>query len=181
VRLLGSFGLAQRIVTVLGLGAAFVALGSFLDTVGYDSVTFGWFAYAPLNTSTTAPFHPQPAWAHLAIWAGVSVLWALAALWIIGSALGRRIVLVLALAGVLIALGRYLPTLGSVPQRPGLQFLSSEQRWQYGSVEPWAQFLIWLGLVAVWTTGSFLLLRPRHTLAPSDEHPQHPYPSSPQI
>jgi hypothetical protein len=180
VNRIGSLGLAQRIVVILGLAAAVVAFGGYLQTVGHNSVDFGWFAYAPLNTSNAAPFHPQPAWAHLAIWAGVSVAWALASLLLIGSALGRRIVLALALAGVLAALGEYLPTLGGIPHTPGLQFLSSEQLAQYGSLEPWQRLLIWLGLAVAWTIASFILLR-RPPREPVAERPQQTYPSSPQI
>jgi hypothetical protein len=154
----------------LGLGAALVALANYAQTLGHREITFGWFAYAPLSFSASPPFHPPSAPVHLAIWAGASVVWALASVALMkGFALGRRIVLVVALAGVLTALGQYLVTLGNAANRPGLQFLSSEQLARYrGTVDSWAKLLIWLGLATVWTIGAVLLLRrstPRVSIA----------------
>lgn len=170
VRRISSLRLAQRIVVVLGLAAGLLALSRYLETIGHNNVSFGWFAYAPLDTQLTVPFKPLSPSVHLAIWAGASVVWALASLLVVGSALGRRIVLVLALAGALSALGQYLLTLGHAADRPGLQFLSSEQRAQYGgSFEPWGQLLIWLGVAVVWTMGAVLLLRSRER--PNVEQP----------
>ena len=63
-----------------------------------------------------------------------------------------------ALTGVLTALGQYTVTLGNDANRPGLQFLSSEQLARYrGTVDSWAKLLIWLGLAVVWTIGAVLL------------------------
>jgi hypothetical protein len=175
-------GLAQRIVVILGLAAGLVVLGRYLETIGQPDADFGWFAYAPLNSSSVyAPFRAHPPSVDLAIWAGASVVWALASLVLIRSRLGRRIVLAVALAGVLGALGLYLPTLGSIRNRPGLQFLSSEQLALYGSVDPWARLLIWFGLAVVWTGAAFMLLRPRDTREPVAERPAQSYPNSPQI
>ena len=153
--------MAQRIVISVGLAAALVALGRYLQTLGHHEIEFGWFAYAPLNSTVTPPFHPLSPSVHLAIWGGASVVWALASVVLLRAfILGRRIVLVVALAGVLTALGEYLLTLSGVASRPGLQFLSSAQRAQYGSaLEPWAQLLMWVGLAVVWTLVAVLLLR----------------------
>ena len=87
------------------------------------------------------------------------MVWALASVALMkGIAFGRRIVLVVALTGVLTALGQYTVTLGNAANRPGLQFLSSEQLARYrGTVDSWAKLLIWLGLAVVWTIGAVLL------------------------
>ncbi len=161
-------GTAQRIVLMVGVAAVLGALGRYLETLGQGDLAFGWFAYAPLDSTVPTPGALQPRWVHPAIWAGASVVWALAAIRLAGSAWGRRIVLVVALAGVLIGLGSYLSTFGSVPDRPGLQFLSSEQLSQYGSrLAPWAQLLVWSALAVVWTVSAFLLLsRAAHSRRP---------------
>jgi hypothetical protein len=168
-----SFELAQRIVVSLGLAAALAALGRYLETLEHPRVDFGWFAYAPLSSSDPAPFHPLSPAVHLAIWGGISLVWALASVALLrGYALGRRLVLTVAFAGVLTALGSYLVTLGDAANRPGLQFLSSEQTAQYGSpLDPWVQLLIWVGLAVVWTIGAVLLLRTQPSKAPNPAGP----------
>jgi hypothetical protein len=187
VRRSSPFGLAERIVVSLGLGAALVALADYAQTLGHREISFGWFAYAPLNSSASPPFHPQSAPAHLAIWAGASVVWALASVALMkGFAFGRRIVLVVALAGVLTALGQYLVTLGNADHQPGLQFLSSEQLARYrGTIDSWAKLLIWIGLVVGWSIGAALLLRrslPRVSIAQATTDangPKTPTPAGP--
>jgi hypothetical protein len=156
-----SFVLAQRIVVVIGAAVALGALGRYLDSLDRPD-EFGWFAYAPLNSSINVPWEPERPWVHLAIWLGVIVVWTLASLWVITTVLARRILLVIGLAGALGALGQYLMTLRH-ENRAGLQFLSSEQRVAGLPLAPWVQLLIWLGLAAVWALVSLKLLRPRAT------------------
>jgi hypothetical protein len=181
MRLTGSPGLAQRIVLIIGIAAALVALGRYLETIGHNDVSFGWFAYAPLNSSAISTFRARPPSVDLAIWGGASVVWALASLRLIGSSLGRRIVLVVAMAGLVGALGFYLQTLAH-RSVPGLQFLSSTQRAQLGgAADPGSRFEIWLGLAVVWTIGSVILLRRQRTLQPAAERLPQSYPSSPHI
>ena len=154
-----TLGQAERIVVIVGTAAVLAALGRYLETVGRHDLAFGWFAYAPLDTTLPRPGGSHPPWIRLVIWAGVSAVWAIASLRIAGSALGRRIVLVVGLAGVLIALGNYLSTLGGRPDEPGLQYLSSEQLSEFGSrLAPWAQLLVWAGLAVIWTASAFFLL-----------------------
>jgi hypothetical protein len=43
---ISSLGLAQRIVGVIGLAAALITLGRYIDRLGHHDVSFGWFAYA---------------------------------------------------------------------------------------------------------------------------------------
>jgi ABC-type branched-subunit amino acid transport system permease subunit len=74
-----TLGLAQRILLVVALAIALGVLGRYLISLGHPS-NFGWFAYAPLNsTSTIRPpgLHP---WARLLIWVGLIAVWALASL-----------------------------------------------------------------------------------------------------
>jgi hypothetical protein len=179
VRRSNPFGLAERIVVALGFGAALVALANYAQTLGHRAISFGWYAYAPLSSSATPPFQPLSAPVHLAIWAGASVVWALASVALMkGFAFGRRVVLVVALACVLTALGQYLVTLGNADHQPGLQFLSSEQLARYrGTIDSGAKLLIWLGLAVVWTIGAVLLLRrsmPRVALARAETDAREP-------
>lgn len=164
-------GLAQRIVVVISAAVALTALGRYLDTLGRHVADFGWFAYAPLNTSIPVPWKQPPA-VHLAIWVGLVAVWALISTRIITAALGRRILLTVALAGALFALGQYLMTLRH-QSAAGLQFLSTEQRVEVAGLppEPWLQLLIWLGLALIWTLASLRLLRPRN--AESEHHGEH--------
>jgi heme/copper-type cytochrome/quinol oxidase subunit 1 len=72
-------GRAQRIVLVIALAVALGVLGRYLISLGRPD-HFGWFAYAPLNsTSTIRPPGLQP-WARLLIWLGLIAVWSLASL-----------------------------------------------------------------------------------------------------
>jgi hypothetical protein len=75
-----SLRLAQRIVLVIALALALGVLGRYLVTLQRPS-EFGWFAYAPLNSTISAPHPPglHP-WARLLIWLGLIAVWALASL-----------------------------------------------------------------------------------------------------
>jgi tryptophan-rich sensory protein len=63
---------AQRIVVVIALGAAFVAVGKYVLSLGQPGVAFGWTGYAPL----TAPSAGRPGWLHLIVWLVLTCLWA---------------------------------------------------------------------------------------------------------
>ena len=63
---------AQRVVIVVALGAAFLAVGSYILSLGEHGVAFGWTGYAPL----TAPAE-RPAWLDLIVWLALTCLWAL--------------------------------------------------------------------------------------------------------
>ena len=62
---------AQRVVVVVALGAAFLALGSYLLSLGQPGM-FGWTGYAPLS----APSVGRPGWVNLLVWLALTCLWA---------------------------------------------------------------------------------------------------------
>jgi hypothetical protein len=68
-------------VLVIGLGLALAGLGRYLVSLGRpSSVSFGWFAYAPLNSTTAAAVRHvglRP-WARLLIWLALIAVWTLA-------------------------------------------------------------------------------------------------------
>jgi hypothetical protein len=75
-----SLGLAQRIILVVALALALGVLGRYLITLGHPS-EFGWFSYAPLNSTSVIPRPPDlRAWARLLIWLGLIAVWALGSL-----------------------------------------------------------------------------------------------------
>jgi len=85
----------QKIVVVVALGAALLTLGSYLIGLGGgSSVTFGWYAYAPLTANSSgsglvtgdSPSFWQHGWAHLIIWLALTAVWALAAIWVLRPA-----------------------------------------------------------------------------------------------
>ena len=81
--------------------------------------------------------------------------------------LSQRIVLVIALALFLGAVGIYLVTLGTptaylggfgyTPLRPGINIIRGPD------LPTWAQLLVWMGLILVWTVASVVVLRPAET------------------
>ena len=70
---------AQRVVVVIALGLALGAIGSYLMTLG-SGTGFGWYAYAPLNTTLRPPGTGLATWLRLIIWLALIGLWALAAI-----------------------------------------------------------------------------------------------------
>jgi len=82
-------------VRIIDLGAALLTLGSYLIGLGGGStVSFGWYAYAPLNAASSggglingdSPSFWQHGWVRLIIWLALTVLWALAAIGILRPA-----------------------------------------------------------------------------------------------
>jgi heme/copper-type cytochrome/quinol oxidase subunit 1 len=63
---------AQRVVVVVALGVAFLAVGSCLGSLGQPRMALGWTAYAPLS----APSAGQPGWLRLIVWLALTCLWA---------------------------------------------------------------------------------------------------------
>jgi hypothetical protein len=82
--------LAQRIVTIIGLGIALGIFGLWVTTRGGIS---GWVGYAPLSTSAAyrsnlsvvfrGGLHP---WVRLAIWLALTVVWTGASIALLRSA-----------------------------------------------------------------------------------------------
>ena len=67
----------QRIVVIVALGAASLAVGSYLAGLG-DAVSFGCYAYAPLSSAGAGlPGSGLPGLARLLIWLVLVVCWAL--------------------------------------------------------------------------------------------------------
>jgi hypothetical protein len=63
---------AQRVVVVVALGAAFLAVGSYLLSLGQPGIALGWTGYAPLS----APSVGRPGWVSLLVWLALTCLWA---------------------------------------------------------------------------------------------------------
>jgi hypothetical protein len=64
---------AQRVVVVVAVGVAFLAVGSYLPSLGQRGLAFGWTGYAPL----VAPAVGWPDWLRLIVWLALTCLWAL--------------------------------------------------------------------------------------------------------
>jgi heme/copper-type cytochrome/quinol oxidase subunit 1 len=62
---------AQWVVFVVALGAAFLAIGSYLVSLGQPALAIGWTGYAPLTAPTG-----RPAWLPLIVWLALTGLWA---------------------------------------------------------------------------------------------------------
>ena len=95
VRITDRLSQPQKIVVVVALGAALLTVGSYLIGLsGGSTVTFGWYAYAPLNAASSggglitgdSPSFWQHGWARLIIWLALTVVWALAAIWLLRPA-----------------------------------------------------------------------------------------------
>ncbi len=78
MRFTDRLSMAQRIVTVVALGLALAAIGSYLDSLDYTGLT-GWYAYAPLSRSIEPPGTGLAGWERLLIWLVLIGLWAVAA------------------------------------------------------------------------------------------------------
>jgi hypothetical protein len=95
VRITDRLSQPQKIVTIVALGAALLAAGSYLISLaGNSTAAFGWYAYAPLSanspgsglvTGAPASFW-QHGWVHLIIWLALTLIWALAAIWVLRPA-----------------------------------------------------------------------------------------------
>ena len=84
-----SWALAQRVVLVIALAVALALLGRYLVSLGRPH-SYGWFAYAPVNSRLSPPPPGMRAWARLLIWLGMVAVWALASCWVLRPAKDRR-------------------------------------------------------------------------------------------
>ncbi len=75
-------GKAQRVVVVVALGVAFLAVGSYLLSVGEHGIAFGWTGYAPLSALDAG----RPAWVSLVVWLVLTCLWAAVSIWLLRPA-----------------------------------------------------------------------------------------------
>jgi len=86
VRITDRLSQPQQIVAVIALGVALLAVGSYLTNLGGSTVALGWYAYAPLNASSSSGgvfaggSFWQHGWVRLIIWIALTVVWALAAI-----------------------------------------------------------------------------------------------------
>lgn len=71
---MSSWGIAQRIILVIGLGLALAVLGRYLVSLGKTG-NFGWFAYAPMNSTVSTPHPGERPWVRLVIWLGLILAW----------------------------------------------------------------------------------------------------------
>jgi hypothetical protein len=73
-----SLNIRQRIVVVIGFGAASYFLGSWLTTRGEGAGRSGWVAFAPLSGSVDTADLPGPGlhpWVRLLIWLALITAW----------------------------------------------------------------------------------------------------------
>jgi hypothetical protein len=76
---IGKLSKAQRVVFIVALGIAFLAVGSYLLSLGEHGIAFGWTGYAPL----AAPSIGRPAWVALVVWLALTCLWAALSIWLL--------------------------------------------------------------------------------------------------
>ena len=72
-----SWRAAQRIILVIGLGLGLAVLGRYLVSLGRAG-TFGWFAYAPLNSTLSNVHRGVRPWLRLVIWLALIGVWTIA-------------------------------------------------------------------------------------------------------
>jgi hypothetical protein len=69
-------GKAQRVVVVVALGVAFLAVGSYLLSLGQPGIPLGWSGYAPFVAQNLG----RPGWFDLLVWLALTLLWAVASI-----------------------------------------------------------------------------------------------------
>lgn len=73
----------------------------------------------------------------------------------------QRVIFVIALALILLAVGGYVTTLGGPPAESGwFRYAPLTSAAYQPDLPPWAQLLVWIGLICSWSFLSVLLLRP---------------------
>ena len=72
---------SQQVVVVVALGVAFLAVGSYLLSLGQHGFAYGWTGYAPL----TATIVGRPGWVPLLVWLGLTCLWAVVSIRLLRS------------------------------------------------------------------------------------------------
>ena len=81
MRRVRSLRAAQRVVLVVALGAALVAVGDYVTTLGRFT---GWTGYAPLATGAPplGGLHP---WLRLLVWLALALAWAVCSVALLGA------------------------------------------------------------------------------------------------
>jgi heme/copper-type cytochrome/quinol oxidase subunit 1 len=77
---IGKLGKAQRVVVVVAIGAAFLAVGSYLLSLGQPGA-FGWTGYAPLTLASRSV--GRPGWFAPVVWLALTCLWAVVSIWLL--------------------------------------------------------------------------------------------------
>jgi formate-dependent nitrite reductase membrane component NrfD len=72
MHLIDKLSKTQRVVVVVALGAVFLAVGSYLVSLGQPGIAVGRTGSAPL----TAPSVGRPGWVPLVVWLILTGLWA---------------------------------------------------------------------------------------------------------
>jgi len=77
------FSFAQRIALLIGLGFAFLVIGSYLVSLGGPGADFGSFGYAPLSSSFVQQGADLSTFEQLLVWLGLIAVWSASALWVL--------------------------------------------------------------------------------------------------
>lgn len=80
MRHLDRLGLAQRIVLVIGVAFALLALGAFSVSIRNPTGNFGWFGYAPPARRILVEDTALAPWQELLIWLGLVAVWTTASI-----------------------------------------------------------------------------------------------------
>ncbi len=67
---------SQRVVVIVGLGAALYLVGAYVTSLGEIRTLNGWVAYAPLS-NTFNGLGGMPGWAQLVVWLALVIVWVL--------------------------------------------------------------------------------------------------------
>jgi hypothetical protein len=89
MRLTDRLSLPQRIVLVVALAAACLAVGLYVASLNGGTGSFGWYAYAPVRSTANYPLTGPTrlaGWLRLIIGLALTALWALASLWLLRPA-----------------------------------------------------------------------------------------------
>ena len=85
MRRVRAWGLTPRVVVVVASALALIVLGSYLTHVSHPT-SYGWYAYAPLNSNPSAPeVGPRP-WARALVWFGLFIVWVVPSAWLLRPA-----------------------------------------------------------------------------------------------
>jgi hypothetical protein len=77
MRRIDGLGKAQRVVVVIALGLALGTVGSYLVSLGQGVFASGWYGYAPLTATLSAPGRGLPGWLRVIFWLALIGGWAL--------------------------------------------------------------------------------------------------------
>jgi hypothetical protein len=89
MRLTDRLSLPQRIVLVVALAAACLAVGLYVASLDNGTGSFGWYAYAPVRSTANYPLTGPTGlagWLRLIIGLALTAFWALASLWLLRPA-----------------------------------------------------------------------------------------------